>query len=1130
MDMERSIKRFGLTEVFSPVGGSEVDVVLVHGINGHPFKTWTSEKHRTFWPAQLLPPFIEEAKARVLVYGFDADTVLPVGEIASSDTVLDRNNPPRSHTPLNGIAQDKIHNHAEHLVATLCANRRTHYATNHPIVFVAHSLGGIVVKRALIYSTEKRGRKTEHLRSIAVSTYGILFLGTPHFGYDTAKWTSWSLNVTCATLNDGSQSRLLEALKPNSETLQNIDRQFVELTSDFHIFYFHEMKPTKLGNGWQYFVDEVSAAPVIQDVERAGIQQDHSHMCTFDTEDTPGFALVTDAIQRYAIEAPEPIRQRWVMESEGQHLRLLGGIPSGVAHQYISNLAVRTSDTLPTGSHTVMDDMNPAKPQLKKHYLVPWDRVKNFVGREAQLKEVAAYFAGASTQQPRVLVLHALGGQGKSQIVLEYCQRWRQDYQGVFWVNATSRSLALQSYTRIATALSTQPQAKAEDDEQVVETIKNLLEDWNESWLLVFDNYDKPDEFGDVRRFFPRGKHGHVIITSRRRDLDRLGDLMELGSLSSDEGVKLLLRDYNRQEIDENLETAKEIIWRLGGLALAIDQAGAYIAHRRITPHDLHEFLEQYEAQRKEIMSFTPSSFWEYGSMQTLGEENQTKAINAFTTWEISMKQLIRDNPHQKDAIVRFLRLSAYFNPARIEELLFRNYWATYQDENDVPPKSTPWRKILKSIRKKKKSQQSNVNNSPTSWLRAIGTRSDVGKETSSHQRPKDEWDSDQFWDLLTKIHNLSLVQNIEKDTQGASFSLHPMVRDWLQHRGQLGDHKLYLFEVFTILESTVYVYWKRDTSISLNQKAALVAHIDACMLNDEHLSEPQDQIGYEEASYGTASALAYSYYISGRFDPAEILLRRITKNELAHFSYFTQLSDLLLQQGKNEQVLELDHRCQQYGENTLDERSSDRLEFTTALSRALAQLGRYDEAERLQWKILRLKQEIFGASDATRRSMCDLAFSLFRQSKYVESEALAREALKLCEFNLHEDDDITLHPMHHLALALGGQSRFEEAETVQRKVAEGNQHRLGKEHPETLASMHNLAWILQNTKKDEAEELYRSVIPIRKKILRKGHPNTLGGMKNLAVLLQDSGRTEEAAEIEQEIADLESAAESGTD
>lgn len=76
--------------------------MFVHGLNGDPFKTWTSESSKIFWPADLLPPILEEEKTRILVYGYDADVT--------------------SFT--DGVSRDKIHNHAEHLVAELAANRR----------------------------------------------------------------------------------------------------------------------------------------------------------------------------------------------------------------------------------------------------------------------------------------------------------------------------------------------------------------------------------------------------------------------------------------------------------------------------------------------------------------------------------------------------------------------------------------------------------------------------------------------------------------------------------------------------------------------------------------------------------------------------------------------------------------------------------------------------------------------------------------------------------------------------------------------------------------------------------------------------------------------------------------------
>jgi glycine/D-amino acid oxidase-like deaminating enzyme len=63
-----------------------------------------------------------------------------------------------------------------------------------------------------------------------------------------------------------------------------------------------------------FVVDEDSAAPVIEGVERMGIERDHSHMCKFEDENAPGYDVVAEAIQRYADEASPTILKRWVEE------------------------------------------------------------------------------------------------------------------------------------------------------------------------------------------------------------------------------------------------------------------------------------------------------------------------------------------------------------------------------------------------------------------------------------------------------------------------------------------------------------------------------------------------------------------------------------------------------------------------------------------------------------------------------------------------------------------------------------------------------------------------------------------------------------------------------------------------
>lgn len=102
-----TVLRFGLTEIYAPKPSSsaQVDVVFVHGLNGDPKLTWTSKSTNVFWPKDLLPRFIEDLNIRVLVYGYDADIVSFVSKG-------------------RGATKDRIHNHAERLVADLFANRR----------------------------------------------------------------------------------------------------------------------------------------------------------------------------------------------------------------------------------------------------------------------------------------------------------------------------------------------------------------------------------------------------------------------------------------------------------------------------------------------------------------------------------------------------------------------------------------------------------------------------------------------------------------------------------------------------------------------------------------------------------------------------------------------------------------------------------------------------------------------------------------------------------------------------------------------------------------------------------------------------------------------------------------------
>ena len=144
------------------------------------------------------------------------------------------------------------------------------------------------------------------------------------------------------------------------------------------------------------------------------------------------------------------------------------------------------------------------------HFMVPRKRVKDFIGRENLLQTIRSRFSSNETGSPLNVVFYALGGQGKSQIALEYCRRWRNIYRGVFWIDANSATTVAQSYGTIAAELMGGRQIEATDSAAQIKMVKGHLERWSEAWLLVFDNYDEPEKFPEIEQFIPSSKFSVV--------------------------------------------------------------------------------------------------------------------------------------------------------------------------------------------------------------------------------------------------------------------------------------------------------------------------------------------------------------------------------------------------------------------------------------------------------------------------------------------------------------------------------------------------------------------------------------------------------------------------------------------
>ncbi|KAM0548837.1 hypothetical protein ACHAPJ_009693 [Fusarium lateritium] len=175
---------------------------------------------------------------------------------------------------------------------------------NRPLIFVTHSLGGILVKVALIKSKSSRQPK---LLPIFESTKGIVFLGTPHSGSKSATWGLLATNLAKFALQ-GSNQKVLRGLVPNSELLETFSEQFRQLLDEggFSVHSFYETQTMSTLYGIEDVVVPYSSA-TLGDVKREtimGINANHRGICKFSSIDDHGYKAVIGAILDYLEASP----------------------------------------------------------------------------------------------------------------------------------------------------------------------------------------------------------------------------------------------------------------------------------------------------------------------------------------------------------------------------------------------------------------------------------------------------------------------------------------------------------------------------------------------------------------------------------------------------------------------------------------------------------------------------------------------------------------------------------------------------------------------------------------------------------------------------------------------------------
>ncbi|KAK0729438.1 hypothetical protein B0H67DRAFT_476537 [Lasiosphaeris hirsuta] len=216
----------GITTLFAPPPDDhKVDVIAMSGLGGHAFGSFKQRGGNHMWlrdalPYDLIGENTNRPMARVMIYGYEST-------VAQSRSIQNLEDLATSfHSSLLALASAPIIK---------------------PVILLAHSLGGLIVKQTLIALSKS---KNEDDHRLVEAVYGIVFFGVPHDGMDTSS--------LIAMVGDGPNRPLVDSIsRINSQILSIQQREFhtalgSEGDSEIVCFYETVESPTAQETGGKW--------------------------------------------------------------------------------------------------------------------------------------------------------------------------------------------------------------------------------------------------------------------------------------------------------------------------------------------------------------------------------------------------------------------------------------------------------------------------------------------------------------------------------------------------------------------------------------------------------------------------------------------------------------------------------------------------------------------------------------------------------------------------------------------------------------------------------------------------------------------------------------------------------------
>ncbi|KAF2739536.1 TPR-like protein [Polyplosphaeria fusca] len=1077
------VHKTGLTELFPGIGLNgerpKVNIVFVHGLGGHPQRTWSAEFNGAIAEPEErksstdTTPSIRKGSALGLGRLLKRNkTGVPMGlgersmSAVSMDTTSESLSPgevtgdpfhaePESSTS-PGIPKSKgkvywprdllpgdfpnariltfgydsklvtltstgqrakltFTQHAHDLFTTL--NQALDDET--PIILCVHSLGGVLAKRAL---WESRTATNPEMQKLIKLTKTVVFFGTPHKGSSKAGWGEIGTQIVSMVRLDSAQ-HLVSSLKLDSEILDIIHSDFLRLLREgkFYVHTFQEGRPINnvVGKVVEDYSSKIDGFDELQVHEV--IDGNHRTMCQFRTPQDAGYRKVVNALRAY------------MNKLDRKH--------------DIERISLAST-------------FSAREIQRRTYFHIPHERnIEQFVGREECIENIDKMFA--EPKNTALVALHGLGGVGKTQVALELAHRWKQFFPqfSIFWVSATTAERFNEGLQGILDVL----EIPHSTDTNIRVAVGEWLRDKNNGrWLLVVDNVDSENVLNESKRkggfkmasCIPKTDHGHVLFTTRYRDLalKLTNSVVRLDQMSKDESMELLKRCLQEQYDDSQKSDAEKLLEELSHIPIAIVQAAAYMRKRENTIADYLELYYESEENRVDLLSQQivdmrlndSDSGEEESDIEDDDEESQGHKTVLNTSW-MTFSRLKADpviGPLAND----FLSIMSYLDRQEIPVELLKNFKPKIGSIklNDAFGLLKAYSLVTENSKTKKLSMHRLVQLSMRKWLEVN--------------------------ELAHKYREHALVLLADTFPDGG-FETWGKCKDLIVH----ADAVLYLTE-------------------NAENRSARAKLLQNCA----NFQDSRGQYAAAEAKLSEVVKLRTELMGS---ENAEVL-RAMDRQAWTMWS-----------QAKKVKALELSKQTLLKKETLFGEKSAEALTTAHIIATVIGGQGKHQHAAKLHEQNLEARISLFGAENLdTLRSASALSLELWELGKFVDAEDLARKTMETRNELLGEAHPETLEIAGTLGFILEIQGKLVEAKELKAEMLKIRDSIYGEDHPDTADSCHDMGWIHhQMGEYDKAEPYYNRALKAKERLLGETHWKTLTTMCNFPVFLCDKGEYEEA-------------------